>query len=294
MHITAMRHGMLGADAIVARLGSRSPPARRTACGCRARTPSSSAFFGDGAVEPGHLPRGREPRRRCSTLPVVFVCENNRGRSRRRSEQPSTCRTSPIRAAGYGFPGEVVDGNDVCAVREAAERAVARARAGEGPTLIEAKTYRITPHSAATPSDDRDPGGARRSWRARDPIARFGGALVERRLVDRRAARRARGARRRREVEDAADVRAGLAASGPGGGADGRLRAGRLERRRQALVSERRRRDARADDGGGAQRGAPRGDGRDEAVFVIGEDIGGTAASSRSPPGCSTSSARRG
>jgi pyruvate dehydrogenase E1 component alpha subunit len=108
-----------------------------------------------------------------------------------------------VRAAGYGFPGEVVDGNDYFAVREAAERAVARARAGEGPTLIEAKSYRITPHSAATPNDNR-PHEELELWRSRDPIARFAEALVERRLVarDRVAELEAEAVR---EVEEATE-----------------------------------------------------------------------------------------
>jgi TPP-dependent pyruvate/acetoin dehydrogenase alpha subunit len=116
-------------------------------------------------------------------------------------------RDVAIRADGYGFPGEVVDGNDFFAVREAAERAVARARAGEGPTLIEAKSYRITPHSAATPNDDRPPEELE-LWRSRDPIARFAAMLVERRLV---SAERVAGieADAAREVEEATDYALG-------------------------------------------------------------------------------------
>src|SRR2546428_836457 len=82
------------------------------------------------------------------------------------------------RAAGYGFPGVVVDGNDVLEMRAVTAEAVARARAGEGPTLIEAKSYRITPHSAATQTDLRDPAELE-EWRARDPILRFARRLAE-------------------------------------------------------------------------------------------------------------------
>jgi TPP-dependent pyruvate/acetoin dehydrogenase alpha subunit len=76
------------------------------------------------------------------------------------------------RAAAYGFPGVLVDGNDVLEMRAVTEEAVTRARSGEGPTLIEAKSYRITQHSAATTTDLRDPAELD-EWRQRDPILRF-------------------------------------------------------------------------------------------------------------------------
>ncbi|HLL56456.1 MAG TPA: thiamine pyrophosphate-dependent enzyme, partial [Rubrobacteraceae bacterium] len=88
------------------------------------------------------------------------------------------------RAEGYGFPGHEVDGNDVLAVYEAAKEAFERARAGEGPTLIEAKTYRLTAHS----SDDDDRRYREREeieeWRRKDPIARFEKYLEEAGLLD--------------------------------------------------------------------------------------------------------------
>jgi 2-oxoisovalerate dehydrogenase E1 component alpha subunit len=82
-----------------------------------------------------------------------------------------------VRAAGYGFPGVTVDGNDVLAVYGAAKEAVARARAGEGPTFIEAKTYRLVPHS----SDDDDKryrtAEEVEDWEKKDPILVFGPVL---------------------------------------------------------------------------------------------------------------------
>jgi len=176
MHITAMRHGMLGADAIVA--GSLAMAAG-AAYGLQLQGKDAVvvAFFGDGGAQQGIF---HEAANLAAVLdaPVIFVCENNQWAI----STPISCaiRIENIadRAAGYGFPGEVVDGNDVLAVRDVAARAVERARRGEGPTLIEAKTYRITPHSAATPTDNRAPDELS-YWRERDPIVRFGRELVE-------------------------------------------------------------------------------------------------------------------
>jgi acetoin:2,6-dichlorophenolindophenol oxidoreductase subunit alpha len=176
MHITAMKHGMLGADAIVA--GSLAI-AVGAAYGLRLQGKDAVvvAFFGDGGAQQGIF---HEAANLAAVLdaPVVFVCENNQWAI----STPISCAIKieniADRAAAYGFPGEAVNGNDVLAVRNVAERAVERARAGAGPTLIEAKTYRITPHSAATPTDTRDPAELAR-WREQDPIVRLGRHLVE-------------------------------------------------------------------------------------------------------------------
>ena len=205
MHITAIRHGMLGADAIVA--GS---VAIATGAAYALRLQGKDAvvvsFFGDGASNQGLF---HEAANLASILaaPVVYVCENNQWAISMPFRDAVKVPDIAIRAAGYGFPGEVVDGNDFFAVREAAERAVARARTGDGPTLIEAKTYRITPHSAATPTDDRPPEELE-LWRSRDPIRRFADALAERQLVA--PARIAEiEAEAIREVEEAADFALG-------------------------------------------------------------------------------------
>ncbi len=176
MHITAMRHGMLGADAIV---GGSLAIATGAAYSLRlqGKDAVAVAFFGDGAANQGIF---HEAANLASVLnaPIVFVCENNQWAISMPIADAINVDDIAIRAAGYGFPGEVVDGNDVLAVREVAGRAVARARRGDGPTLIEAKTYRITPHSAATPNDSRSPDELA-FWRERDPIVRFGKHLVE-------------------------------------------------------------------------------------------------------------------
>ena len=173
--------------------------------GSRGRTLLSSRSSGTGRRTRASFTRRRTWRRSSPPLSSSSA-RTTSGRSRCRSGRPSGAgHRDP--AAGYGFPGEVVDGNDFFAVREAAERAVARARAGDGPTLIEAKTYRVTPHSAATPTDDRPPEELE-LWRSRDPILRFADALAERQLVA--PARIAEiEAEAIREVEEAADFALG-------------------------------------------------------------------------------------
>ena len=106
------------------------------------------------------------------------------------------------RAAGYGFPGEIVDGNDVVAVRDVAVEGVARARSGEGPTLIEAKSFRITQHSAATKTDLR-PSELLDSWRERDPILRVSRFLADAGVAEERLVELEEQARR--EVEEAVE-----------------------------------------------------------------------------------------
>jgi acetoin:2,6-dichlorophenolindophenol oxidoreductase subunit alpha len=176
MHITAIDKGMLGADAIVA--GS-SAIAVGAAHGLRlqGRDGIVLCFFGDGAANQGILHEA------CNlgavlSAPAVFVCENNQWAISTPAAASTRVANIADRAAGYGIPGVVVDGNDVLGVRAVTADAVARARAGEGPTLIEAKSYRVTPHSAATKTDLR-PVEELDAWRARDPILRFSRQLAE-------------------------------------------------------------------------------------------------------------------
>jgi pyruvate dehydrogenase E1 component alpha subunit len=176
MHITAIDSGMLGADAIVA--GS-SAIAVGAAHGLRlqGRDGVIVCFFGDGAANQGIL---HEAFNLAAVLDaaVVFVCENNQWAISTPISAVVRVDDIAVRAAGYGFPGVTVDGNDVLAVRQAAVDAVERARAGGGPTLVEAKSYRIEPHSAARKEDLRSPTELD-EWRARDPIVRFARYLVD-------------------------------------------------------------------------------------------------------------------
>jgi pyruvate dehydrogenase E1 component alpha subunit len=116
--------------------------------------------------------------------PVVFVCQNNHWSISMRTDQQTASESIAIKAQAYGFPGEKVDGNDVEAVFEATSRAVARARAGQGPTLIEAVTYRMGAHSSSDdPTRYRDPKEVE-VWKTRDPIDRLHARLVKAKAWD--------------------------------------------------------------------------------------------------------------
>ncbi|MGA2974413.1 MAG: thiamine pyrophosphate-dependent dehydrogenase E1 component subunit alpha [Spirochaetia bacterium] len=137
----------------------------------------SVAFFGDGATNNGAFHEGINMAAAWG-LPVLFVCENNLYAT----EVPYAAVTKnpnpATRAAAYGLPGLAVDGNDVMAVYQAAGEAVRRARSGEGPTLLECKTYRTRAHSEGM----RDAGYRTQEeiaeWKARDPIKAWGGKLL--------------------------------------------------------------------------------------------------------------------
>jgi TPP-dependent pyruvate/acetoin dehydrogenase alpha subunit len=136
---------------------------------------------------------------------VIFLLQNNRWAiSTPVSKQ--TAGGFAARAAGYGFPGELVDGNDFFAVYEATARAVARARDGEGPTLIESRTYRMGPHNTADdPTRYVDPAELE-AQRALDPVARLRGFLVEAELLSDELEQRMRA-----EIEE--ELAAALAAA---------------------------------------------------------------------------------
>ena len=129
-------------------------------------------YFGDGGSSEGdfHEACNLAGVRRA---PVIFFLQNNGWAISTPVSKQTASPNFAARAAGYGFPGELVDGNDVFAVHEATCRAVARARAGEGPTLIESRTYRMGPHNTADdPARYVDPQELE-AHRALDPIARF-------------------------------------------------------------------------------------------------------------------------
>jgi len=144
----------------------------------------TACFFGDGASNNGTF---HESLNLASLhkLPVIFVCENNLyGISvNQKKHQPIT--DIAIRSTAYDMPGVVVDGNDVLEVYEATLKAVGRARAKEGPTLIECKTYRWRGHHEGDPNQ----GGRYRSkeeiegWKKRDPIERLGNKLIADKLA---------------------------------------------------------------------------------------------------------------
>ncbi len=105
----------------------------------------------------------------CLALPIVYICQNNGYAMSTRTDYALKCASVADRAQGYGMPGVRVEGNDVVAMHQAVQSAVARARAGEGPTLIDAVTYRISGHYSADPNDYQ-PKDERASWLKKDPL----------------------------------------------------------------------------------------------------------------------------
>jgi pyruvate dehydrogenase E1 component alpha subunit len=118
-----------------------------------------------------------------SKVPVVFICNNNQYAYSTPLERQMAVENVADRAEAYGLPGEIVDGNDIVSVWDAATRAIHRARAGGGPTLIECKTFRMTGHSA---HDDAGyvPPELFEYWEERDPIHRYERFLTDRGLID--------------------------------------------------------------------------------------------------------------
>ncbi len=135
------------------------------------------AFFGDGAVNNGAFHEGLNMAS-IWKLPVLFVCENNQFATEVPFQYSSCNPSVASRGAAYGIPGIEVDGNDVLAVAKAAGEAVARARTGEGPTLIECKTYRTRPHSEGMGDYTYRTRDEVNAWRERCPIKRLRAELI--------------------------------------------------------------------------------------------------------------------
>jgi acetoin:2,6-dichlorophenolindophenol oxidoreductase subunit alpha len=139
-------------------------------------------FFGDGASNRGDFHESLNIAG-VMKLPIVYVCDNNCYAMTVPAECALAIKDIAVRAAGYGFPGLVVDGNDVLAVYETTQEAIARARRGEGPTLIECKTYRWMGHSIGDPQDYRKAEEVE-AWKKKDPLQRFENNLRQKRLLD--------------------------------------------------------------------------------------------------------------
>ena len=181
MHMGNMEHGMVPGIAIVAG-GIPLAAGMELALKMQGKKEIVACFFGDGAVAEGAFHEGVNMAA-IWNLPVIFVCENNLyGASTRLDLVMKNTKISD-RAAGYGFEGETVDGNDVLAVYEATQRAAAQCRAGKGPYLLELLTYRRTGHSRRDPCHYQ-PKGERADWFARDPIDRFAAQLKADGLID--------------------------------------------------------------------------------------------------------------
>ncbi len=202
MHIADVDIGILGANGIA---GGGLPIA--TGAGLSAKVLGNGrvtvCFFGDGTSNNGTF---HESLNFASVhkLPVVYVCENNGYGISVPQRQHQAIEDISVRAMGYGMPGKTVDGNDVLAVYQAAKKAVERARAGEGPTLLECKTYRYRGHHEGDPNQ----GGRYRSkqeiqkWLAKDPIGRFEKLLLQNKILT-KAGRKKIAQEAARQVEDA-------------------------------------------------------------------------------------------
>jgi TPP-dependent pyruvate/acetoin dehydrogenase alpha subunit len=172
MHIADFSVGMLGANGIV---GGGLPIACGAALAAQLEGQGdvTACFFGDGAAAEGEFHEALNIAAVWS-LPIVFVCENNQYAANNAVGVQHPRPDIAAHAAAYDMPGVIVDGNDVLAVRAAAREAGARARRGEGPTLLECKTYRWHFHAmrAAVPPETRAADEIA-AWKGRDPIARL-------------------------------------------------------------------------------------------------------------------------
>jgi 2-oxoisovalerate dehydrogenase E1 component len=149
---------------------------------CRSEARVALALCGEGAAATGAWHEAVNAAAVLG-LPVVFAVENNQYAHSLPNEGVSRLAYTAHRADGYGIPGIVVDGNDVLEVYAAAREAVERARAGEGPSLVEAVTFRLEGHCSGDPAAYVD-AEARRSWQGRDPLPRFEEYLGSRGLLD--------------------------------------------------------------------------------------------------------------
>ncbi|EFC81435.1 thiamine pyrophosphate-dependent enzyme [Parafrankia sp. EUN1f] len=133
-------------------------------------------YVGDGASSEGDF---HEACNLAGVLraPVVFLLQNNGWAISTPRSRQSAAATLAARAPGYGFPGVLVDGNDLLAVHAVVAEAVTRARAGDGPTLVESLTYRVGAHNTADDPSRYVPGDALREWQERDPLSRVRGYL---------------------------------------------------------------------------------------------------------------------
>jgi acetoin:2,6-dichlorophenolindophenol oxidoreductase subunit alpha len=177
MHIADFGIGMLGANGIVAG-GISIITGAGLAAQLEGKGGVAISFFGDGASNAG-------PFHECLNiaatwkLPMLYVCENNLYAAQTSAAATHAVSDVAARAAGYGIPGFVVDGNDIVAVHQATIRAVERARSGGGPTLIECKTYRQRAHTERRGQPDPRDKTEIEGWKQKDPIA-----LLERQLRD--------------------------------------------------------------------------------------------------------------
>jgi acetoin:2,6-dichlorophenolindophenol oxidoreductase subunit alpha len=176
MHLSDFSVGSLGETSIV---GSGLPVATGAALGSKMQGNDkvTLCFFGDGASNEGTF---HESLNLAAVwqLPVVFLCENNGYGELSAASLMVSVPDVSMRAAGYGLPGVTVDGQDVVAVYEAVSEAVARARRGDGPSLVETKTYRFHDHAFGLPAINYRDQAEIDEWRRRDPVELFRARLA--------------------------------------------------------------------------------------------------------------------
>jgi pyruvate dehydrogenase E1 component alpha subunit len=180
MHLFWKPLNFMGGNGIV---GGGIPLALGTAYAAvkRGTDQVTAVFFGDGAASQGSFHEALNMAA-IKRWPVIFICENNLYAATTHVSGNCPLENIADRATAYGIPGVAADGNDVLAVADTAEAAVARARAGQGPTLIEFKTYRHRAHCMVIP--EHRPHRERNVWRERDPIERFAARLLAEGLAD--------------------------------------------------------------------------------------------------------------
>ena len=181
MHIADFSVGMLGANGVVGG-GANLAVGATIAARLRGSDQIAVCFFGDGASNRGPVHEAMNLAA-VWNLPVIFFCENNQYASTTSVKTVMKIEDIADRAAGYGMPGIVIDGNDVAAVYSAMVEWVERARSGGGPVLIEAKTYRMRGHFVGDPQVYRDASEVE-AQRANDPIERFQRRLLGERVLD--------------------------------------------------------------------------------------------------------------
>jgi len=177
MHIADIELGILGANGIVGGGIGIATGAAYTSI-YRGIDRVVVCFFGDGAINQGIFYEAANMAALWK-LPVIYLCEENQYAEFSPSRPMMSVEDLTIRAAAFGMPGVAVDGNDVLAVYQMVSQAVARARRGEGPSLIIARTYRLEGHTVGDPLTYR-PKGEAEEWWAREPIPRFRRYLIER------------------------------------------------------------------------------------------------------------------
>ncbi len=187
MHLFSAEHNLLGGFAFI---GEGIPVAtgaafqtryRREVMGDESADQVTACFFGDGTTNNGQFFECLNMAALWK-LPIIFVVENNKWAIGMAHERATSQPEIYQKASVFNMPGIEVDGMDVLAVRNVAKEAVARARAGEGPTLIECLTYRFRGHSLADPDELRSK-EEKDLWFARDPLKKFAAYLLEQNLV---------------------------------------------------------------------------------------------------------------